>query len=149
MLLISDKIFLMSITFIIKMACTCACTRMHTYIHTYTHALSPQASGIHIRQITHSHVTTITYNTLGLYITHYIHILDFSKAFDRPHISIYVYVWNWNTYLELLYNGLKIVKLGARGLRPRVPGFLKLLWFACQYVCVCVCVCLCVHSQGY
>ena len=29
-----------------------------------------------------------------------------------------------------------IFKPGARGQRPRVPGFLKLLWFARWYVCV-------------
>ena len=37
-----------------------------------------------------------------------------------------------------------IVKPGARGRRPRAPGFLKLLWFARRYVCVCMCVCVCV-----
>ena len=34
----------------------------------------------------------------------------------------------------------QIFKPGMRGLWPRMPGFLKLLWFACQYVCVCVCL---------
>ena len=34
-----------------------------------------------------------------------------------------------------------IIKPGARGLRPRAPGFLKLLWSAYRYACVCVCVC--------
>ena len=29
-----------------------------------------------------------------------------------------------------------VFKPGARGRRPHVPGFLKLLWFACQYACV-------------
>ena len=33
-----------------------------------------------------------------------------------------------------------IFKLGARGRRPRTPGFLKLLLFARRYACVCVCV---------
>ena len=27
--------------------------------------------------------------------------------------------------------------------RPLVPGFLKLLWFVHQYVCICVCVSVC------
>ena len=27
--------------------------------------------------------------------------------------------------------------------RPHAPGFLKLLWFLLQYVCVCVCVSVC------
>ena len=35
----------------------------------------------------------------------------------------------------------EIFKLGVRG-RMRAPGFLKLLWFSRQYVCVCVCVCV-------
>ena len=30
------------------------------------------------------------------------------------------------------------IKAGAHGRRPRVPGFLKLLWFVCRYACVCV-----------
>ena len=44
-----------------------------------------------------------------------------------------------------------IFKPGARGRRPRAPGFLKLLWFARQHVCVCVClcVCLCVRPRGH
>ena len=33
-----------------------------------------------------------------------------------------------------------IFKLGARGRRPCVPGFLKLLWFAHRYVCLSVCM---------
>ena len=32
-----------------------------------------------------------------------------------------------------------IFKPGARGQRPHASGFLKLLWFAHQYVCVSVC----------
>ena len=32
------------------------------------YALSPQAFGIHIRQITHVHVTTITYRLHGLFL---------------------------------------------------------------------------------
>ena len=28
--------------------------------------------------------------------------------------------------------------------RPRAPGFLKLFWFMCWYVCVSVCLCICV-----
>ena len=30
-----------------------------------------------------------------------------------------------------------------RGWMPSTPGFLKLLWFVCQYVCVFVCVSVC------
>ena len=26
------------------------------------------------------------------------------------------------------------------------PGFLKLLWLACRYVCMCVCMCVCVSA---
>ena len=37
-----------------------------------------------------------------------------------------------------------LFKPGARGQRPRAPGFLKLLWFAHQYSCVCVCLSVCV-----
>ena len=33
-----------------------------------------------------------------------------------------------------------VFKPGAHGRRPRVRGFLKLLWFARRYVCLCVCV---------
>ena len=33
-----------------------------------------------------------------------------------------------------------VIKPGAHGRRPHAPGFLKLLWFTCQYVCVSVCV---------
>ena len=33
-----------------------------------------------------------------------------------------------------------VFKPGARGRRPRAPGFLKLFWSACRYACVCVCV---------
>ena len=47
------------------------------------------------------------------------------------HMDMYVF--------EISY----LVKPGARGQRPRMPGFLKLLWFACWYVCVCVCVSVC------
>ena len=39
-----------------------------------------------------------------------------------------------------------IFKPGARGLRPRAPGFLKLLWFVRRYVCVCMCMCVCVSA---
>ena len=46
-----------------------------------------------------------------------------------------------------------VFKPGARVLRPRAPGFLKLLWFARRYVCVCVCMCvclcLCVRPRGH
>ena len=34
-----------------------------------------------------------------------------------------------------------VFKPGANGLRPRTPGFLKLLWFTCRYVYVYVSVC--------
>ena len=34
-----------------------------------------------------------------------------------------------------------IVKLGVHGQRPHVPGFLRLLWIVCQYVCVRLSVC--------
>ena len=50
---------------------------------------------------------------------------------------------------------LGLIKPGARGLRPRAPGFLKLFWSACRYACVCVCVCvyvcvcLCVRPRGH
>ena len=40
----------------------------------------------------------------------------------------------------------ELFKPGACGLRLHMPGFLKLLWFACRYMCVCVC--LCVHPEG-
>ena len=33
---------------------------------------------------------------------------------------------------------IDVYKPSARGQRPRMPGFLKLLWFACWCVCVCV-----------
>ena len=36
-----------------------------------------------------------------------------------------------------------IVKPDTRGLRPRVPGFLKLLWLTRRYVCTCVCLSVC------
>ena len=39
------------------------------------------------------------------------------------------------TYCAIVFNN--IIKPGARG-RTRAPGFLKLLWFACRYVCMCV-----------
>ena len=39
-------------------------------------------------------------------------------------------------YLEYIF------KPGARSQRPCTSGFLKLLWFARQCVCVCVCVCV-------
>ena len=32
---------------------------------------------------------------------------------------------------------MAVFKPGARGLRLRKPGFLKLLWFARRYVCMC------------
>ena len=34
----------------------------------------------------------------------------------------------------------QLFKPGACGLWPSAPGFLKLLWSACQYACVCTCV---------
>ena len=55
-------------------------------------------------------------------------------------------------YLPLLHNFMGkvmshfVFKPGARGQRPRAPGFLKLLWFARRCVCVCVCVCMCVSA---
>ena len=36
--------------------------------------------------------------------------------------------------------GAVVFKPGSRSLRPRSPGFLKLLWLVRQYVYVCVCV---------
>ena len=50
-----------------------------------------------------------------------------------------------------IYNSVKAVKgtmfLKTRtsGRRPRMPGFLKLFWFARRYVCVC----LCTHPRGH
>ena len=41
---------------------------------------------------------------------------------------------------------LLFFKPGAHGRRPRAPGFLKLLWFACRYACVCVLVSVCVSA---
>ena len=55
---------------------------------------------------------------------------------------------NLTKYLARLngFYSYHIFKPGVHGLRLHVPGFLKLLWFVCRYVCVFVC--LCVRPQG-
>ena len=44
-----------------------------------------------------------------------------------------------NVRFSLVRNSVCVFKPGTHG---RTPGFLKLLWSACQYACVCVCVCV-------
>ena len=55
---------------------------------------------------------------------------------------------DWKIYVSVIsdtfscleeYCTTIIIKPGARGRRPRAPGFLKLLWFARRYVCMFVC----------
>ena len=80
------------------------------------------------------------------------------NAFQEPipivemFLADYLQMWNGHAYqMEILqligcslhlqhFEGTNIFKPGARGLRPRAPGFLKLLWSTCRYACVCVCV---------
>ena len=65
------------------------------------------------------------------------HVMIYGKNdwADAPEASVGIF-----TIAILLF-----IKPGARGLRPRAPGFLKLLWFA--YGCVCLCVCVCVSAS--
>ena len=48
------------------------------------------------------------------------------------YLLLNLYICNYTPNFMLTF-----VKPGARGRRPRAPGFLKLLWFARRYVCVC------------
>ena len=45
-----------------------------------------------------------------------------------------------STVQPLFYMSI-FIKPGMRGLWPRMPGFLKLLWFVRRYACVCLSVC--------
>ena len=48
--------------------------------------------------------------------------------------------------LDIYFMDAGVFKPGACGLRPCVPGFLKLLWFVRWYVCACMCVSVCVSA---
>ena len=48
----------------------------------------------------------------------------------------------------VLYLKIIVFKPGARGLQPRVPGFLKLMRLPHQHVCVCVCVSVCLPPKA-
>ena len=41
------------------------------------------------------------------------------------------------------FTWLCLFRPGTRSQRPRMPGFLKLLWSTCQYACVCLCLSVC------